>query len=321
MGTIKKVIPGIVSSLPMSPVPESVRPTSVVLANMKVLIAEDNDLMRTVLQKLILGMGVECTATPNGLECFNEYTKTRQEYNLILMDCIMPVMSGFDASEKVRDFERQHKLNATPIVALTATKSESIHQNCLNVGMDDCVIKPVKRQTLIEIFNKYFKKRTREDTPVYTNVELTTSPSLKDSASAHACVLLVEDNAMIAKITQRVLVQSKYKVKHAIHGQEALAMVVADYQEYDVILMDIMMPVMDGIVCTQKIRQFERDRGLNAKPIIALTANPMPGHKNECKAAGCTNYVRKPIDYPSLRTLVAKYCSQNRNSSNSEGDT
>eukprot|EP01123_Difflugia_compressa_P011987 TRINITY_DN4984_c0_g1_i1.p1 TRINITY_DN4984_c0_g1~~TRINITY_DN4984_c0_g1_i1.p1 ORF type:complete len:106 (+),score=21.19 TRINITY_DN4984_c0_g1_i1:26-343(+) len=69
-----------------------------------------------------------------------------------------------------------------------------------------------------------------------------------------------------------------------------------------------MMPVMDGITCTQKIRLFEKERGLDPKPIIALTANPMPGHKNECKAAGCTDYARKPIDYPSLKALVSKYC-------------
>jgi len=119
---------------------------------------------------------------------------------------------------------------------------------------------------------------------------------------------------MIARITQIVLERENFYVKHAIHGQEAFTVLVNNYDKYNIVLMDILMPVMDGITCTKKMRQFEKDNGHDRHPIpiIALTANTVPGHRNECKDAGCTDYVKKPINYPSLALLVRKHIAHKK---------
>jgi CheY-like chemotaxis protein len=331
INSIKKVLPGVSNSLKLSAAaaaatPSSPREGNAIPSNIVTLIAEDNTLMRGVLQKMISDIGGRCTVTSNGEECFNEF-RLNQNYDIIILDCNMPVMNGFQASFNIRQYEKQNKLKPTPIIALTANKNDSIHNDCKSYGMDDCLIKPVKRKTLLYILNKYWKlalnnEPLNPESPLSELVSVKNRPNMDCRFHADfsslltvmtndtpSRILLVEDNELIASITEKVLTQNHYKVKRAIHGQEALALITSNYDQYDIVLMDIFMPVMNGIACTQKIRKFEKEKGLGEKPIIALTANiSMTGLKNDCKNAGCTDYASKPIDYPQLQSLVLKYC-------------
>jgi CheY-like chemotaxis protein len=124
-------------------------------------------------------------------------------------------------------------------------------------------------------------------------------------------LLLVEDNPINAKIATRLLEKYHWKVDLATDGKQALDFVMSNYYKYSVVLMDIHLPIMDGLTCTTLIRQFEKDQMLSAKPIIALTADTMSSHKNQCLKAGCTEYMNKPIDYPLLVALLERYNKRN----------
>eukprot|EP01126_Amoeba_proteus_P010255 TRINITY_DN13986_c0_g1_i2.p1 TRINITY_DN13986_c0_g1~~TRINITY_DN13986_c0_g1_i2.p1 ORF type:complete len:257 (-),score=52.75 TRINITY_DN13986_c0_g1_i2:190-960(-) len=249
-----------------------------------------------VLEKLLKSMGVDCTLAYNGSECVEAYKANPSNYDLILMDCRMPVMSGFQATMTIRKWEDIHDLAQIPIIALTATNNECIKANCLSVGMDNCLIKPINKRTLKNTLKTYASRLTNPETDT------------KQTQQKQQHILLAEDNHTTAKITLQVLEQQHYSVTIAKHGQEAFAKIIDQYKDYQLILMDIHMPVMNGIVCTKNIRSFERERGLEPKPIIGLLSNTtLPQEKAECQHSGFSDFANKPLDYPSLISLISHY--------------
>jgi CheY-like chemotaxis protein len=117
-------------------------------------------------------------------------------------------------------------------------------------------------------------------------------------------VLLAEDNAVNQKIATRVLEKHGYQVTVAADGRQALA--ARDRASFDVVLMDVQMPGMDGFECTAAIRDHERETG-NHLPIIAMTAHAMPGDRERCIAAGMDSYIAKPLKAAELIELLEKF--------------
>jgi CheY-like chemotaxis protein/signal transduction histidine kinase len=268
---------------------------------LRILIAEDNPLNQQVVKNLIQKLGHTCVTTNNGEEAVQEF-KRFPHYDLILMDCRMPVMNGYDATIQIRNFEQEKGHGHTPIVALTAADNVDTKSHCLAVGMDACIIKPISKTTLEQVLNDY--------TINSPHIDATTLAS----DSNENWVLLVEDNPVNAKIAKILLEKQHWNVDVAVNGKQALDMVLANYHKYNVILMDIYMPVMDGLTCTTQIRQYEKEQNLGSKPIIALTANSMNAHRKQCFQAGCTEYLAKPIDPPSLVELMTKFSRKNKKS-------
>ncbi|EGC32836.1 hypothetical protein DICPUDRAFT_155154 [Dictyostelium purpureum] len=125
-------------------------------------------------------------------------------------------------------------------------------------------------------------------------------------ANNNVNILLVEDNPVNAKIAMTVLRKHNFKVELSSHGQIAMERIKANHSSFDLILMDIHMPVMDGITCSKLIRKFEHEHSLKKLPIIALTADTSTGHKNTCLEAGCNEFMSKPLDYALLINLLKK---------------
>ncbi|EFA76785.1 hypothetical protein PPL_09536 [Heterostelium album PN500] len=119
-------------------------------------------------------------------------------------------------------------------------------------------------------------------------------------------ILLVEDNPVNARIATTVLQKYSFKVELTSNGQIALERIKQSHGSFDLILMDIHMPVMDGITCARMIRKFEGEHSLKQIPIIALTADTSAGHKNVCLEAGCNEFMPKPLDYPILISVLKK---------------
>lgn len=119
-------------------------------------------------------------------------------------------------------------------------------------------------------------------------------------------ILLVEDNPINAKIASAVLRRHQFEVELAGNGQLALERIKVHHDEYQLILMDIHMPVMDGLTCAKLVRQFEKEHGKQTTPIIALTADTSPGHRSACLEAGCNEFMSKPLDYPLLIEILKK---------------
>jgi len=269
------------------------------------------------LVKMIEGLSAQCAASENGKVCLDLYTADPGSFDLVLMDLQMPIMDGFESAKGIRALDRDQNRSRTPIVALTATDLVDTRSSNKNKSadedprlFDEVIIKPVTKKTLLALFSRLAKQRDNAEKKKPDEQPKRTSMLVVPQRPVE--ILLVEDNDMIAKITAKVLEQSGCRVARARHGQEALAMLIDQYSKYELVLMDVLMPVMDGWTATRLLRQHEVDRGLLPKPVIALSTNSQAAHRNACVEAGCSDFAAKPIDYPTLQALVHKHVPRAR---------
>jgi len=199
-----------------------------------------------------------------------------------------------------------------PIVALTADDSR---ETCLQVGMDDYLNKPVNKVAFYELLQKYARQKQQRERTSSAQLRTTRNNSSTivfemESKPSLVRIMLVEDNATNALIGARVLRRKNFQVDIAQNGKIALDMFRSNPGLYKLILMDIHMPVMDGVTCTRHIREFENANGIQERvPIIALTADTTPRQKRICLEAGCNEYLSKPINYPLLVDTVKRFTS------------
>lgn len=234
----------------------------------------------------------------------------------------MPITDGWEATKLIREKERREAeekgLSAeeaaadhVPIVALTADDSREM---CLQVGMDDYLSKPVGKAAFYEMLQRYaHQKQQRIRSNLLNQRRTSRSDSLTQLPEADRNrqsirILLVEDNATNALIGARVLRRKNFQVDIAQNGKIALDMFRSNPDLYKLILMDIHMPVMDGVTCTRHIREYENAQNIQNKvPIIALTADTTPRQRRICIEAGCNEYLSKPINYPLLVDTVKRF--------------
>ena len=126
-------------------------------ANKQVLVAEDNTVNQLVLKRLLSKVGIVPKFTSNGQEVVDMYKSGPAKWNLILMDCEMPVMNGYDATEQIRSYEQQEFISPTAIVGLSAHDVSDVKNKALNIGMNDYLSKPLDRDLLFETLNEYLK--------------------------------------------------------------------------------------------------------------------------------------------------------------------
>jgi len=230
---------------------------------------------------------------------------------VIFMDCRMPIMDGLDATKKIREKEISRKANSNiirhiPIIALTADVMHGTREACLKVGMDDYLSKPVKRNAIEEILQALVDKKN--------NMALQEKTSTSDEFETQftPAILLVEDNEVNIKIGSVILKKHGFDVHIARGGEMAVEMVQQNPKLFQVILMDMHMPGIDGQTATTRIREFEEKQGLPRVPIIALTGDTTEGFRGLCLDVGCTEYMPKPVDYPLLVQLCKKFVIDRR---------
>ncbi|MCC4818603.1 hybrid sensor histidine kinase/response regulator [Vibrio lentus] len=277
----------------------------------KILIVEDNKINQKIAGLHVGKSGFEFEFANNGQEAVDMFT-ANPHYAVILMDCMMPVMDGFEATGNIRRVEKE--TNATrriPIIALTASVIDDDIQKCFDVGMDDYVPKPFKFEMLKEkvlaaveamplpaTHNTPSVSTTSTVTPIHNaktakktlpeQAELNVIPSKSEK------ILLVEDNRVNQKVASVMLTKAGYAFEIADNGQIAVDMYQND-SSFDIILMDCMMPVMDGFTATKEIREHEKNLGLSKTPIIALTASVIDDDIQKCFDSGMDGYVAKPV--------------------------
>ncbi len=304
-----------------------------VSSNNRILIVEDNKVNQKIASLHVKKSGFEFDIANNGLEAVEMYLRN-SKYALILMDCMMPIMDGFKATERIREIESEHpERGHIPIIALTASVIDDDVQRCFDMGMDDYVPKPFKNDVLKEkIVNAIGNSitpisqvlqtnvganttETREDdaqnlstsitneggsTPAKDTARTVTAPSSEQLTSTTRKnverVLLVEDNRVNQKVASLHLKKAGYDFEIAENGQIAVEKYSEDSSNFDIILMDCMMPIKDGFEATQDIRKFERTQGIKKTPIIALTASVIDDDIQRCYDSGMDAYVPKPVN-------------------------
>jgi len=256
----------------------------------------------------------------NGVEALNSL-KQRQAidpYELIIMDCHMPEMDGYDTTRAIRRGEAGHLFRNIPIIALTANAMQGDREKCLESGMSDYIAKPVIEATLIKVMCRWLFNDISDNanllsganTPPSSPVELQISSVSKSGLSEEEAgivsgvsLLLVEDNLVNQMVAKAVLKKFGITADEAINGVAALKILKQrdEVDPYQIILMDCQMPDMDGYEATRCIRRGEAGEHYCHIPIIALTANALEGDREKCLASGMSDYLTKPIDKEKLK--------------------
>ncbi|MEI7490159.1 MAG: response regulator [Bacteroidota bacterium] len=249
-----------------------------------ILLVEDNYISQRVARTSLEKDGfTNLEIAENGRVAIRLFEK--KEYEIILMDIRMPVMDGLEATEKIRELERINpQRRASYIVAFTAYAVEGDKERFLEAGMDDYVAKPFQPEELVRVITKFAGKR-----------EYRKQRALN--------ILLAEDNKINQKVAIKTLESFGHKVDLAETGLQALEKF--QNNDYNIILMDVEMPEMDGIETTQMIRKMEREDVLNGVPkrrikIVALTASTTKEDRERCIASGMDDYISKPFRQSEL---------------------
>jgi len=221
-------------------------------------------------------------------------------FDMVITDYQMPEMDGATLGERIVSTPC---FSATRLVMLTSLDRHGDTPRLSALGFAAYLTKPVRGKELLQAVTKVMSGEPRQwqmDTqPMITRNTLAQSATQQRFAGH---LLLVEDNLVNQKVAARFLERLGCTVEVAGNGAEGVAAAAA--RHFDIILMDLQMPIMDGMTATRKIREMET---LRQTPIIALTANAMTGDRERCEAAGMDDYLTKPIDVERLRATLAKY--------------
>jgi PAS domain S-box-containing protein len=288
-------------------------PADVTLTGVKVLIVDDNGTNRIILHNMVARWGMIPTSVSDGERALDELSaaeKANDAYGLILTDMHMPRMDGFGLVGHLKD---RVKSSTATIMMLTSGGQRGDTARCEELGIAAYLIKPVRQTELREAVIRVLHAK-QEQWPV----PLITRYSLLDRGDSFRSlrILLAEDNRVNQKIATRLLEKRGHQVVLAENGDQALAALAQ--RTFDLVLMDVHMPDMDGIQATMAIREKEKSTGLH-QPVIAMTALAMIGDRERCLAAGMDGYLSKPIDLQKLDEVLAVYAD--RRSSGVDVDT
>ena len=266
------------------------------LAGLRALVVDDAEVNRRVLVEQLAAFGVRADAAESGeraLELLREARDTREPYQLVLIDHLMPGTNGEQAGVRIRaEFPR----DGLRLVLMSA--GLNLHGPSVKATFDTHVSKPIHGAALLEAITPE-GEATAESGEARPSL-LMARPSIP-AESARWRVLVAEDNAINQKVAARMLNKLGCRVDVAANGIEALEL--WSKLPYDVIFMDCQMPEMDGYEATREIRRLEKGAGGHT-PIVALTANAMAGDREKCLSAGMDDFIAKPVAEDKLRQAL-----------------
>ncbi|MEI8159197.1 MAG: response regulator, partial [Burkholderiales bacterium] len=269
-------------------------------ASWRTLVIDDNPTAREVLAHMGQSLGWQVDLAESGeqaLQMLQQRSAQGIHYQAIFVDWSMPGMDGWQTSEHIRDLQaKQLKAgdthNAPVVVMVTAHGRETLSQRspAQQALLDGFLVKPVTASIL---FDAVIDARSSHDHPHPSHVTAQSTVRRLDGMR----LLLVEDNLNNQQVARELLTDEGALVQVANHGQEAVEAIAASDPAFDVVLMDLQMPVMDGFAATRVIRN---DLGLTTLPIVAMTANAMASDREACLAIGMNDHVGKPFDINDL---------------------
>ena len=261
-------------------------------AGRRVLIVDDNHTNCAILRELLRRWGIEPIAVQSGAAALS-LLEAEPGFDLVILDLCMPDMDGMQLAEMIR--RREHGKHM-PLIMLTSTSDRFLREEADRLGFSAYVSKPVRKSHLYDIVLRALQ---RAPTPIPVGP----IPSIFDGALASRLplrILLAEDNVVNQKVALRILGKLGYHADVAANGQEAVEALAR--QPYDVVLMDMQMPEVDGLEATRTIR---RTLPPERQPVIvAMTAAAMLEDRQACLAAGMNSFVAKPIRLEQLTTAL-----------------
>jgi two-component system sensor histidine kinase/response regulator len=284
-----------------------------ILRGVKVLIVDDNRTNRRILEGMLKRWEMKSTSVESGEEALAQLSsawEAGEAYGLLLTDMHMPEMDGFTLIERIR---QRPELSTATVMMLTSAGHRGDGARCQELGVAAYLLKPIRQTELREAIARVLGAREQEGA-----IALVTRYSLQDARDPATClrVLVAEDNRVNQVLVTRLLEKRGHRVVMTANGREALAALAKD--AYDLVLMDLQMPVMDGLEATVALRENEKDRGDGIhRQVIALTAHAMMGDRERCLAAGMDGYLSKPIRPEELDALLEGYLGRRMAATNS----
>ncbi|TXT39521.1 MAG: signal transduction histidine kinase [Comamonadaceae bacterium] len=271
-------------------------PSTVGLVGLRVLMVDDNEVNRVVISRILQSLGMLPTQAESGeqaLDLLQHSVSVGQRFDLVLLDAHMPSMDGFTTAAKMLTLPDCADLS---MVMLSSAGLKGDAQRSKEIGFAAYLSKPFTRDELAQLLNRVVN--VAADVPT----DLITRHGIRES-QIELDVLLVEDHVINQKLAIALIERWGHHVTVADDGQIALEMLAK--HQFDLVLMDMMMPVMDGLEATQRIRASEHE-GQHV-PIVAMTANAMLGDRERCLQAGMDDYISKPIELAELQRVLAKF--------------
>ncbi len=263
--------------------------------DISILIVDDNRNNRVVLQKILSTWGFNVKEAESGIKALEYLMSKDNRVNLVILDHQMP---GMDGVELARSIRREQSLRDIKMIMLSswgALKSDVIK----GLDISESIAKPVKQSRLFDVLMGALRSRKEK------GVSADTIKSVETIGKRGLRILLVEDNIDNQNLGKKLLENAGYDVDIAENGEVAVES--ARKSHYDLILMDVQMPVMDGFSATKEIRIWERQHSLKHTPIIALTAHAMEGYRNKCIENEMDDYITKPLKKKILLETVEKW--------------
>jgi CheY-like chemotaxis protein len=270
-----------------------VRPAS--LKDVPVLVVDDNSTNRRILEEIVSGWRMKPTLAAGAREALaqmQEAFSLGRPFPLVLADAMMPEMDGFALAEQI---QQRPGLKEARVILLTSADRQTDASRCRELGIAAYLIKPIKQSDLLETILKVLSVPGEPEEPEAAK-EAAGADSVRPD-SRRLRILLAEDNPVNQRLALRLLEKEGHTVVLATNGKEALAAVIRE--SFDVVLMDVQMPEMDGLEATAAIRLWERDTGRHQR-IIAMTAHAMKGDRDRCLEGGMDGYVSNPIQIKEL---------------------
>ncbi|MCI0462759.1 MAG: PAS domain-containing protein [Gemmataceae bacterium] len=276
---------------PAVPAPRR-RPAS--LQGLPVLVVDDNATNRRILEEILTNWRMKPTLVDSGRAALAEIQRSAaagEPYPLVLLDLMMPEMDGYTLAAQMK----QHpEFGGSTIMMLSSAEGSAARNQ--ELGIAACLMKPIKQSELFDaIVTSLGVSLPEDDQP--TAAAQAPAPA----SPQHLRVLLAEDNAVNQKLAIRLLEKRGHRVVVAGTGNEALA--ALERERFDVVLMDVQMPELDGFETTAAIRAHEQGTGAHL-PIVAMTAHAMKGDRERCLEVGMDGYVSKPLQANELFEVV-----------------
>jgi two-component system sensor histidine kinase/response regulator len=272
-----------------------------ILRGVKVLIVDDNRTNRRILEGLVKRWGMQPTCASDGelaLAALTAAFEAEQPYELILTDMHMPKMDGFTLVEQIRERPR---LRTATIMMLTSGGQRGDAARCGELGIAAYLLKPVRQFELREAIARILSAKEQAGViPMITRTSLHKEESKMRSLN----LLLAEDNVVNQKLAMKLLEKRGHKVTLASNGKEALSIIRK--RTFDLVIMDVQMPEMDGLEATSLLRESEKITGQH-QPVVAMTALVMNGDRERCIAAGMDGYLSKPIRPLELDEVLERF--------------
>ena len=266
------------------------------LQDLPALVVDDNATNLRIFEETLVGWGMRPTLAAGGqqaLAALGKVTGKKNAYPLILLDSQMPELDGFSVAKAIKQ-DPNH--SESVLIMLTSAGIRGDAERCRELGINAYLAKPIKRSELLEAIMMALGSHRQSD----KSLPVITRHLLRESRR-QLKILLAEDNAVNQMLAVRLLEKRGHSVTVAQTG--TLAVKAHESQPFDLVLMDVQMPEMDGLEATLAIRQREKMSGKHI-PIIAMTAHAMVGDRELCLKAGMDGYVSKPLDVGDLFAVI-----------------